>query len=300
MAICFSLKKAKTFFVGMGLVVCAQCAMAAELYSGDFLQILQSNTAQTTVWQYADNPEVYIFDFAGLSNQGKTFNRITQFTEQRFGGEAYPRVLGNEDLARHITAARRTQANFAFGHDLLVSELVQFFNFAQRDKVQLNAEELELRDFLVERNFMREMRGFYQSLKPDVVILSIPQVQDKKQDEPMVSPGARYAILLHEMGHAEYYSNPHYAKYCQRFWSETLTEQQRELFKKFLRGYNYSVDNEDLVINEMQAYLMFTPDPKSFSAKKLGVSEAELESIRSGFRKGKPPIRLPMNLVEGY
>ena len=273
---------------------------ALELFSGDFNQILQSAPGKTVVWQYSDNPDVYIYDFNGLNNQGVTFNRATQFTEQRFGGEAYPRVLSNEDLARHISAARRTQANFAFGHDLLVSELVQFFNFAQRDKVKLNPEENDLRDFLIEQGFMRMGRGFYQAVRPDVVILSIPQIQEKKADEPMVSPGARYAIILHEMGHAEFYTNAHYAKFCHRFWNDVLTEEQREAFRRFLKGYNYAVELEDLVVNEMQAYLMFTPDPKSFNARRLGVSDAELEQMRSAFRKAKPPTRLPLAFIEGF
>jgi hypothetical protein len=73
-----------------------------------------------------------------------------------------------------------------------------------------------------------------------------------------------------------------------------MTENQRELFKRFLANFNYAVNNEELLINEMQAYLMFTPDPKSFSARKLGVSDAELQSLRETFRRGSPPIRLPM------
>ena len=62
----------------------------------------------------------------------------------------------------------------------------------------------------------------------------------------------------------------------------------------FLSNFNYAVTNDELLINEMQAYLMFTPDPKSFSASKLGVSEGELQQMRSTFKRGSPPIRLPM------
>ena len=203
-------------------------------------------------------------------------------------------MLNNLELSRYIEAARRTQADFAFGHDVLVGELVQFFNYALRDKVELNPEEILVRDFLTEQGLVRFWRGFYQAMRPDVVILAVPQTQDRKANEPMVSTGARYAILLHELAHGEYYTNTHYQKFCQRFWYETLTENQREAFKKFLGNFNYAVNNEELLINEMQAYLMFTPDPKSFSARKLGVSDAELDQMRSAFRRASPPIRLPM------
>ncbi len=280
------------------LLMLSNAAWSLDFFSGDFQQILRARSDNLAVWQYSDNPNIYVFDFPGLSYQGRSFNRITQFTEQQFT-EPYPRVLTDIELSRHVEAARRTQADFAFGHDVLVSELVQFFNYALRDRVELNPDELAVRDFLIEQGMMRLWRGFYQGLRPEVVILSVPQVQSRKNNEPMISDDARFAILLHEMAHGEYYSNSHYAKYCQRFWYETLGEEQREQFRRFLAGFNYAVQNEELVINEMQAYLMFTPDPKSFSARKLGVTEAELNSMRDAFRKGRPPTRLPLTQA-GY
>lgn len=280
------------------LLVSLNSAWCIEPLSGDFQTVLNTHMDNMVIWQMAGNPNIYVFDFAGLNTQGRSFNRITQFTEQQTT-EPYPKVLSNAELARHIEATRRTQADFAFGHDVLVSELVQFFNFALRDKVELNPEEISLRDFLAEQGLIRFWRGFFQAMRPDVVILSVPQTQERKANEPPVSQGARYTILLHELAHGEYYTNTHYQKFCQRFWYETLTDTQREAFKRFLANFNYAVNNEELLINEMQAYLMFTPDPKSFSARKLGVSDAELQQIRDAFRRGSPPIRLPMHTLEG-
>lgn len=286
----------RTGWLAACLLAWCSAAWSLDFLAGDFQQILRARSDRLVVWQYVDNPNIHVFDFPGLGFQGRSFNRITQFTEQQFS-EPYPRVLTDAELTRYVEASRRTQADFAFGHDVLVSELVQFFNYALRDKVMLNADELALRDFLIEQGMMRQWRGFYQGLRPEVVILSIPQVQARKTDEPMVSEDARFAILLHEMAHGEYYSNAHYAKYCQRFWYETLNDEQRDQFRRFLAGFNYAVQNEELVINEMQAYLMFTPDPKSFSARKLGVSDAELQAMRDAFRRGRPPTRLPMTLA---
>ena len=286
-------KRISKFLGASALVFALSSAWAIDVSSGDFQTVLNARNENVVIWQMAENPNIYVFDFKGLNNQGRSFNRITQFTEQQTT-EPYPKVLNNLELSRYIEAARRTQADFAFGHDVLVGELVQFFNYALRDKVELNPEEILVRDFLPEQGLVRFWRGFYQAMRPDVVILAVPQTQDRKANEPMVSTGARYAILLHELAHGEYYTNTHYQKFCQRFWYETLTENQREAFKKFLGNFNYAVNNEELLINEMQAYLMFTPDPKSFSARKLGVSDAELDQMRSAFRRASPPIRLPM------
>lgn len=262
--------------------------------SGNFKGILEARSNALVVWQYAENPNIFVFDFPNLTQQGRSFNRITQLSEQQIS-EPYPRVLNNEELAKHIEASRRTMADFAFGHDVLVSELVQFFNLVERDKIQLNPEEIAVREFLDSQGLIRNWRGIYQALKSGIVILSIPQIQEKHDSEPRVTEGARYAILLHELSHGEFYSNSYYATYCRRFWNDSLNDSQREAFKKFLSNYSYSTTGEELLVNEMQAYLMFTPDAASFSAKKLGVSEAELEAMRDAFRRGKPPTKLPLN-----
>lgn len=267
-------------------------AWGVDTLTGDFQTILNSRTNALVAWRYADNPNIFVFDFPNLTQQGRTFNRLTQLTEQF--NEPYKRVLSIDEILKYMESLRRTQADFAFGHDVLVSELALFFNLAERDKVELFAEELALRDFAVEQGLMKVWRGFYQALKPDAVILSIPQTQDKRENEPRVSELARRAIFTHEISHGEYYANPYYAKYCQRFWSETLNDAQREVFKKFLSKYNYSLNEEELLVNEMQAYLIFTPDPTSFSAKKLGIKDEELEAMRELFRKGKPPTKLPL------
>lgn len=267
---------------------------APQPVSGDFTQIVGNRSGKLAVWRYTGNPNIYVFDFPGLGYQGRSFNRITQFTEQQTS-EPYPRVLTEQEMATRLAAARRSESDFAFGHDVMVHELVQFFNFAQRDKVPLNPEETAIKDFLVAQGMMRDWRGFWQAVQPNSVILSIPQTQAKSAGEPLINATARYAILLHEMAHGEYYTNPYYAQYCQRFWQESLTDAQRQAFTNFLGKYNYATGSEPLLINETQAYLMFTPDAASFSARKLGVSQQELEAMRDAFRKGKPPTTLPLH-----
>lgn len=279
------------------IVVTSMPAIAFDLISGDFRQILDGKTDRVVVWQYVHNPKIYIFDMPGLSVQGRTFNRVTQFTEQQQQAP-YLKVLSDVELETYIAALRRTQADFAFGHDVLVAELVNFYNYARRDNVSLNAEEQALKSFLVAQGFIRDWRGFYQALQPDIVILSVPQVQDKKITEPRITIGARYTILLHEMSHGEYYTNQFYSKYVQQFWQSTLTDVQKDLFRSFLAGFNYAIWNEELVINEMQAYLMFTHDVKSFSAKRLKVSDEELARMRHAFRAGNPPTKLPLFALE--
>jgi hypothetical protein len=277
-------------FAAFGMLASATSSMTPV--PGDFKTILGAKSSELVVWRLAENSNILVFDFPTLSNQGDMFNRITQLTEQF--AAPYKRVLSGEEFGKYLEAVNRTKANFAYGHDVLVSELVLFFNLADRDKVELTPGEVALREFLVQQGLIRSWRGITQALKPDLVVVTVPQTRERGDGEPRVTESARRAVLTHELSHGEYYTNSYYAKYCQKFWAETLTDNQREIFTKFLSKYNYSVNQDELLINEMQAYLMFTPDPNSFSAAKLGVDEAELSEMRNAFRRGRPPTKLPL------
>lgn len=294
-----AMRKVAGMMVAACLAAAASSASALEVVSGDVETILNTRTGKLTVWRLTDNPNIILFDFPSLMEQGRSFNRITQLIDQF--NEPYKRVLGNAEFAKYLEAMRRSQADFAYGHDVLLNEFVLFFSLADRDKVELSAEEAALRDFLIEQGAIKVWRGIYQvdKAKANLVVLSIPQVQERRENEPPISPFARRAIILHEVAHGEFYTNKYYADYCRKFWSTTLTEEQRGLFKRFLSNYNYTLNLDELLVNEMQAYLMFTPDPASFSAAKLGVKPAELEAMRDAFVNGRPPTRLPIYSPEG-
>lgn len=280
----------KIFFTSISFLPCL--SWSQQFLTGDFETILNFKNSNLTIWNYETKSKIFIFDFPGLTTQGKTFNRITQLNEQVELNSGYPKVMNKEEITKYMESLRRTHANFAFGHDVLVNELVRFFNLAEQKKIELFPEELILRDFLINQNLIKIWRGFYQAIKPNVVILSIPQQQNKNADEPTISSLARTTILSHEISHAEYYTNEYYSNYCRKYWQESLNETQRESFLNFFKRYNYAVDNSELIVNEMQAYLMFTPDPLSFNAQKLGVTDQELDTMRNMFKQGRPPTTL--------
>ena len=113
----------------ISLLALVDAAWALDPVSGDFAAINASQSKELVIWRYADNADIYIFDFPSLTQQGRSFNRVTHLTEQQLS-EPYPRVFNNDELAKHVEAARRTTADFAFGHDGLAYEFVQFFNLA--------------------------------------------------------------------------------------------------------------------------------------------------------------------------
>lgn len=274
-------------FCATGFLAFAALARAETLpvSAGDYRQILDAQSPALQIFDYSGQQPVFILDFPTLAEQGRTFNRIVALVERI--GLSRARVLDDAELAEFIRATGKTEYTFAYGNDFLVSELAVFFNLAEHNSVALNEDERRLRSLLFERGLIRERYGFLQAVRPNAVILSIPQ-QRQGGDEPPVDAGARRTILTHELAHAEYYTNPDYRAWCRKFWQETLTERQREKLRAFLARSGYDPSNEALMINEAQAYLSFTPDPRAFSAKLSGLTDKELEGLRQSFRAGAP------------
>lgn len=256
----------------------------------DFSSILAARSDEVTLYEYGGRPSILILDFPSLAEQGRMFNRVGALVERL--GAPRGRVMSNEELAGFIRSVGKTEATFAYGNDFMVSELVVFFNLADLGGVRLNAEEIALRQLLLDRRLLVMRRGFYQAVSPRAVILSIPQETGDRSFTPRVSALARQTILMHEISHAEFYTNRLYAAYCRKFWKTVLSEEQRAAFRKFLSGSSYDANNEEMMINETQAYLLYTPDPRAFNARLVGMKDKEVELLRERFWAGFPDAPL--------
>lgn len=247
----------------------------------DFATILANRTETPMVFAYQGRPAVTIIDFPTLIEQGRMFNRLVALIERI--GAPREEVLGNEALARFIQSVGRTEATLAYGNDFLVSELVVFFNLADLGRIELNPEEIALRDYLIDRRLIFQRNGFYQARMPSAVLLSLPQERSALPGNPPVSALARATILAHELAHAEFYTNRQYAAHCRNFWHSVMSEGQRAAFRRFLAAGGYNPENEEMMINEMQAYLMHTPDARAFNPRLVGLPEREIGELRQRF-----------------
>ena len=59
-----------------------------------------------------------------------------------------------------------------------------------------------------------------------------------------------------------------------------LSGAQRAGFRRFLAGELSDPSNDELMENEMQAYLVNTPDPRFFRARDAGLGEVEAAGLR--------------------
>ena len=78
---------------------------------------------------------------------------------------------------------------------------------------------------------------------------------------------------------------------AEQFWA-SLTPNDRAAFTAFLGRQGYDTSLTELMLNETQAYLIFTRDPRFFNAAAIGKTEAEVEQLRQGFIADMPDFWL--------
>jgi hypothetical protein len=243
--------------------------------SADEAEIRANTTGPLAIFRFAANPRVLVLDFSSLREQGLTLNRVAALVEK--AGLPHDRVLNDDELDAAIRAHGDSVETYYYGHDYSAAALARFFALAERDHVALTAQEQGLHALLAQADYLR----------PGVLagLISIPQAGL----DPLIDAAARATILHHELAHGEYFSNPVYAAYAQHFWTDVLNDQERALFTRFLTSEGYDGALRDLMINEAQAYLMHTPDPRFFNATVLGMSAAALNRLQMAFLLGMPP-----------
>ena len=282
-------------FIAIGLVFAPPLQGAAanpQIFSeATTSDVENSRGGELSIHRLAANPDIYVFNFLSLAQQGEMFNRVVALIERT---EApHDRVMSDGELAELIRSLGRKPATFVFGNDFRTSELVKFFNLAELGRIPLNEFELLLRDFLVANDLIRLRFGFYQINLPDRVVLSIPQEQSADgADSVVISRATRMAIFRHELSHAEYYTNDSYAEYCSSFWNDVMTQDERKAMRQYLAGKNYDANNEELMINETQAYLFHTPEGSAFNPRNVPLPPGAIDRLRERFWGGKPPSHL--------
>lgn len=237
-------------------------------------EILHNVPTGLTIFRFADDRRILVLDFASLYQQGMTLNRVAALIEK--AGAPHNHVLSEPELLKAIRADGSTMSNYYYGHDYSAASLRRFFALVDAERIPLDPEEQQLRDLL-------DQVGWF---KPDVQggLISIPAVGSDRN----VTLSARRAILHHELSHGMFFSDADYAGFVHDFWNVALTAQERANVRRFLGSEGYDTRLEELMYNEMQAYLMFTYDPMFFSAEMIGMAPRRLAALQAAFLAGMP------------
>ncbi len=220
-----------------------------------------------------ENPRVFVLLFPTLEAQGAALNRIAALIEK--AGLPRDRLLDDAELAAAIARSGDAAATWYLGHDYNGTDLARFFALAERDGLRLSAEELWVRDRF------REARALVPAGE-EVALVSTANA-DARMD-----PAMRAAILRHEIGHGHFFTLPGVARHVLDVWRHRFAEADRRAFRGFLAREGYDAANETLMANETMAYLVFTPDPRFFAARHVGMAEEEVARLRGLMREGMP------------
>jgi len=237
-------------------------------------QILAHHPTNLSIIRLAENPQIVVLDFASLKRQRIMLDRVAALIEK--AGLPRDRILNAGELDRAVKADGDVDAGFYYGHDYSAASLRRFFTIADRAHVPLTPEEALLRHLL-------DQLGW---LKPDTMagLISAPGVGANAN----VTAAARDTILTHELSHGEYFSDPAYASYVHRFFLGTMTPAEQAAFRTYLAGEGYDSTNAELIENETQAYLLFTPDPEFFSPSQVRMTPARRAELRTQFLHDMP------------
>lgn len=237
-------------------------------------QILDHVAAGLTVFRFADHQRILVLDFATLRQQGLMLNRVAALIEK--AGSPRNRVLTDAELAAAIRAGGDTVETYYYGHDYSAASLQRFFRLLDGEHIEADPEEARLRRLLEQEGWLAE--GAQGGL------ISIPAIGA----HPDITRSARATILHHELSHGVFFSDPAYAGYVAGFWQSGLSGAERDAVRGFLGSEGYDTGYEELMYNEMQAYLMFTRDPAFFRPENVKMTPERLAEVQSGFLGAMP------------
>ena len=214
------------------------------------------------IFQLTGHPRVFILDFPGLAEQAAAMNRVAALLEK--AGAPRDRVLSMPELEQLIAASNTTAEEFYVGHNYLLADIRRFMALASEGGQALTPAEQRL------AGMIEAIAAAAPGPEP-VAVLTIPNLG------PRMDAPTRSAVLGHELGHGVYFTNPRYAQHVHRLWHGSFTEAERAAFRRFLGSVGYDAQNEELMINEMQAYLLFTRDARFFAPAMVDMADARAE-----------------------
>ncbi len=203
----------------------------------DFTSILffpQSNWRNDgfELFRWSSYPEILVFDTADYAVQARYFKRLAFFVEKKgFKGT----ILTNQELqGKHGWNA----------HDYRAADLAEFFQKAEETGFLLNEEELLLKEILVDNGVLVEEGTTVSPGNGGVLSIS------RESPEYL-----RRKFIVHEGLHGIFFTDSDYREAVAAEWA-SLGETEKEFWYLFFRWMAYSVDDDYLVVNEYQAYML--------------------------------------------
>ena len=177
-------------------------------------------------------PEILIVDTVSYDVQSDFFKRLAFFVEK--AGSAGSLLTDDEIRDKHGWNA----------HDYRADDLARFFSTALVEGFQLGEKEILLRDMLTIRGIIRKTDGGWKGVEGGLIALSQESTHR-----------LRRLFMAHEGYHGIFFSDSSYRDITFGLWND-LSQTEQSFWREFLHLRYYNVNDEYLVVNELQAYLM--------------------------------------------
>lgn len=251
--------------------------MPGQARAATLEEIASRPPTRLTAYRAAHNPLVVILDFPSLTDQAQALNRVAALIEKK--GLPRDRVMGDGELRQYIASSGKKYDTFYAGHDYSAAALARFFTLAEAGGI--TKPEGDVLEILLKLKVLRVADKGFKPGTPAQAVITLASIGADRPDNVEF----RRDVLRHEMAHGEYFTHVFYRAQCQRFWQDVLSEAERRLFLRFFEKLDYDVTDGVLMVNEMQAFLGFTPSPRLFGAAKLGIAEDEMAGLRLRFAR---------------
>lgn len=240
-------------------------------------KILKALNHRPVEWfQLQPHSQIYVIDFDSYARQAETLNRVAALIELQ--NVPRDRVLSHEEL-RQLLAERGVPWDRVYvAHDYRLRDLARFFTLAGDS---LNTAELGLRRDLMHLGLLQRQQQRWRAGRTPIAILSVA--------ESSALETRRWA-LAHEIRHGRYFTEPSYRAACTDFW-RSLSSGQRAAFTAMLAVHGYDSEQEDLMINETQAYLLAnlsSLQQRGLMLKKTELRELQGRLLRKLSESGRP------------
>ena len=211
--------------------------------------------ARLALFAIADRPGLYVLQAPSLAEQGAMFSRVVALFERR--DMPHDHIVTMAAIAAHARRFGADPAGLTAGNNFSSVELAHFFDVARLQRLELTAGERTLQRVVVQIGLIAQRNGSWQARSTHDFLITIPGLGPAPGGETIDVP-VRAAILSHELGHWQYFSNDAYAHACRTFWWHELSYAERAELTRQLEGMGYD-PGDRIIIDEMQAYLLHTP-----------------------------------------
>ncbi|MFL9921638.1 hypothetical protein PQR75_41095 [Paraburkholderia fungorum] len=240
------------------------------------LEATLASDARLQLFTVTDRPGLYVMQAASLAQQGAMFARVVALLERR--DMPRNRVVSAVAIAAHARRFGTDPAGLTAGNNFSTVELTHFFEVSREQGVMLNRGERALQRILVQWGLMHEEEGAWKAVSARDFLITSRGLGPAPGGET-IDATVRAAILSHELGHWQYFSDSTYAHACRAFWWQALSYEERAELTRQLANLGYD-PSDRIVVDEMQAYLLHTPSAYMSLADTPGAGEIEVDKVR--------------------